>query len=318
MNISKEVKTGILVVISVAALAIGSSFLKGMNVFSSDKTYICYFENVQGLTPAATISIKGLVVGNVSEITLQGNEKVKVELSINKKIAIPQGTIASIYSPDLMSGKAIKLELGSGSTNLNNNDIITSAVELGAIDKITTSIEPAVGNINAIMLRLDSITTAIQYTLNPELQRNVQNSVASLETTMKNFASLSSSLNRESESLAGILRNTNKITNNFASNSQNIDEILSNLKTTSHSLSNADIETTVKELQNTLHQTQLLLDKINKGEGSLGMLANDKNLYNNLSKSMNSLDYLLDDLKKRPSRYINIRLFGKAPKDDTK
>jgi phospholipid/cholesterol/gamma-HCH transport system substrate-binding protein len=59
----------------------------------------------------------------------------------------------------------------------------------------------------------------------------------------------------------------------------------------------------------------VLLSKINNGDGTLGMMANDKQLYTNLSSSMSSLDKLLDDLKKHPSRYINIRLFGKAPKD---
>ena len=64
------------------------------------------------------------------------------------------------------------------------------------------------------------------------------------------------------------------------------------------------------------NETQILMGKINRGEGSLGMMANDKQLYNNLSSSLTSLDKLLDDLKKHPSRYINIRLFGRAPKDN--
>ena len=68
MPISKEAKTGLMVAISVVVIILGSYFLKGFNLFSSDKTYNCYFDNVQGLIPSATVQVKGMVVGTVSEV----------------------------------------------------------------------------------------------------------------------------------------------------------------------------------------------------------------------------------------------------------
>lgn len=316
MALSKEAKTGMMVTISIAVIAIGTYYLKGFNLFSSEKHYICYFDNVEGLTESATVQVKGKVVGNVNKITLQGNDKVKVDIGVSKNIVIPQGTVAAIFASDFMSAKFLKLELGNSSNVLTEDAEIPTKIMPGAIDKITGQLDPILASAGIVMQRLDSIMLGIQNVLDAETQQNLHQTVASLQTTMKNFASLSSSLNRESAQLAGILRNANSITANIARNSENIDGIMSNLKTTSDKLSKADLDLMVNKLERTLSETQILMSKINNGEGSLGMMANDKQLYNNLSSSLTSLDKLLEDLKKHPSRYINIRLFGRAPKDN--
>lgn len=316
MAISKEAKTGMMVAISVVVIILGTYFLKGFNLFSSDTTYFCYFDNVQGLTPSASVQVRGKVVGNVSEIELQGKEKVKVIIKVDKSVKLPEGTTASLFAPDFMSGKALRLDLGNGTGILDSKATIPAQTELGPIDKVAAQIDPVLASANKVMYRLDSIMFSIQTMLNPETQKNLQQSVASMELTMRNFASLSTSLNKESAQLAGIIRNANTITANVANNSKNIDAVMNNLRLTTDQLSKAELDKTVKKLQLTLDETQTLMSKINRGEGSLGLMANDKQLYNNLSTSMSSLDRLLDDLKKHPSRYINIRLFGKAPKDN--
>lgn len=316
MAISKEAKTGVMVVVSTIVIVLGTYFLKGFNLFSSDNNYYCYFDNVEGLTPSAAVQVKGKIVGNVSDVILRGNDKVKVVIVVDKNVKLPKGTTASLFAPDLMSGKALRLNLSNSTEILPDESELPTIIELGIVDKITGKIDPVLTNANTIMYRLDSIMVAVQTMINPETQKNIQSSVASLELTMKNFASLSSSLNKESAQLAGIIRNSNTITANLANNSKNIDAIVANLKTTTDKLSKADLDKTINTLEKTLAETQTLLAKINRGEGSLGMMANDKKLYNNLSASMTSLDQLLDDLKKHPSRYINIRVFGKAPKDN--
>lgn len=305
-----------MVTVSAVVIIVGTYFLKGFNLFSSEKNYVCYFDNVQGLTPSATVQINGLVVGTVSEVLLQGSDKVKVVIGIDKKIKLPKGTSAALFSPDLMSGKALRLDLGKSTEILNDGDSILAKVELGTLDKVGAQVDPVLASANQVMYRLDSIMASIQELLNPATQSNIQSSVASLDQTMKNLAALSGTLNKESSQLAGIIRNTNTITATVANNSKNIDAVMNNLKTTTEKLSKADLEKTIENLKSTLDQTQALLHKINKGEGSLGMLANDKQLYQNLSSSMASLDKLMEDLKKHPSRYINIRVFGKAPKDN--
>lgn len=317
MAISKEIKTGVMVVASLFIIIVGVYFLKGFNIFSSDKNYYCYFDNVEGLVPSATVQIKGYVIGAVKEVALSDGNKVRVTIAVNRKIKIPAGTTAALFSPDLMSGKSLRLDVGNGPSYLKDKDTIPTKVELGLLAKVGSQLDPVMANAQQVMLRLDSILVNVQNILDPQTKQNIQSSMASLDVTMKNFAALSTKLNGESDQLSGTIRNANSITSNFAKNNDNISGILSNLKSTTDQLSKSQLDQTLKELQATLTEAKGVMSKVNKGEGSLGQMVNDKQLYNNLVTSLNTLDKLIDDVNKHPSRYINIRLFGKAPKDNT-
>ena len=59
------------------------------------------------------------------------------------------------------------------------------------------------------------------------------------------------------------------------------------------------------------HKLNQVISGINNGEGSLGKLAKDEELYNNLNKTSQNLNSLILDLKENPKRYINISVFGK-------
>jgi phospholipid/cholesterol/gamma-HCH transport system substrate-binding protein len=54
--------------------------------------------------------------------------------------------------------------------------------------------------------------------------------------------------------------------------------------------------------------------KMNRTNGSLGLLLNDKTLYQNLEGTTRSLNTLLDDLRVHPKRYVNISVFGRKDK----
>jgi phospholipid/cholesterol/gamma-HCH transport system substrate-binding protein len=62
---------------------------------------------------------------------------------------------------------------------------------------------------------------------------------------------------------------------------------------------------------NKLEQT---VATINSKQGSIGMLLNDRQLYDEIRMTNRSLTTLLDDLRVNPKRYVNISVFGKKQK----
>src|SRR5947207_146940 len=52
-----------------------------------------------------------------------------------------------------------------------------------------------------------------------------------------------------------------------------------------------------------------LLDKMERGEGTMGKFATDTMLYKNLNATLKSLSELLTDLKERPGRYLTVKVF---------
>ena len=52
-----------------------------------------------------------------------------------------------------------------------------------------------------------------------------------------------------------------------------------------------------------------LLDRIDRGEGTLGRLALDDALYTNLNQAAESFAALVEDVRVNPNKYINISIF---------
>ena len=75
-----------------------------------------------------------------------------------------------------------------------------------------------------------------------------------------------------------------------------------------------NLKNTINQTKNTMASLNEVVMKINKGEGSLGLLVNDKKMYDNLQSSAASLDKLLIDLKANPKRYLHFSVFGKKEK----
>lgn len=314
MSISKEGRIGILVAAAILVFFTGFYFLKGSNLFSGEYQYYADYKNVQGLTQSAAVQIKGVNVGKVTAIDLE-DSKVRVTISISKKIDIPSGSVAELISLDLLGTKAIRLDLSSNPQKAKNGDVLPAAVESGIIDNISSEISPLITEVGSAVAMLDSVLAGIHGILNHETQQNLNSSVASLNETMKHFSSLSGRLDKESEQMASVIRNANSITTNLKDNNGHISNILKNAEATTDQLSRAPIEQMVKDLQGTSAQLNALIAKINNGDGTAGKIVNDKQLYDELTQSMANLKTLMADLQAHPSRYINVTIFGRKQKE---
>ena len=76
-----------------------------------------------------------------------------------------------------------------------------------------------------------------------------------------------------------------------------------------------DLRETVSNFKTTVERLNGVLTKIEQGEGSLGKLAHDDELYNNLTEASRELDLLLQDFRLNPKRYVNVSVFGKKQKE---
>lgn len=314
MRLSKEARIGLLVSISVLILFAGFYFLKGSNVFSGEKEYYCFYENVQGLQTSSNVQIRGLNVGRVSRTELIDGKGVRVVVAISKKIELPKGTMATLASADLLGTKLIRLDMGTGPGILEAGDSLHTAIEGSLIDNLSGQVSPLLKDVRTVIATLDTVLLGVNNIVNAQNQQAIASSIASLSTTTGNFAKLSATLNNSSAEISSIIHNANSVTANLAQNNDNIKHILSNLSNTTDQLNKAPIAQTFNDLQAITNQLQGVVNKVNSGQGSLGMLVTDKNLYNNLTNSLNSLNLLMADLKEHPSRYVNISVFGKKNK----
>jgi phospholipid/cholesterol/gamma-HCH transport system substrate-binding protein len=311
MSMPKEVRIGILVGLSILIFFVGFYFLKGSDIFSRENEYTCFYTSVEGLQPSAMVQIRGLNVGHVSKTELVDGNGVRVVISVNKGIDIPKGTIAWLASADLLGTKMIRLDLGKGPELVANKDSLPTEQEGGILDNVSKEITPLIKDVRVMVGALDSVLVGVNTMVGAQNQQALSSSMASLSTTTKNFADISQVLRDKSDEINGIINNVNSVTANLSKNNSNIQQILDNVHNTTNELSKAPIQQTFTDLQTTVSQLQGVIDKINSNKGSLGMMVNDKDLYNNLNTSLQSLNVLMTDLKAHPSRYINVTIFGK-------
>ena len=309
MSISKEVRTGLLVAISLSIFFVGYYFLKGSNIFSGDKLYTCYYANAEGLQNSSSIQINGLNVGRVSQTQLDP-QGVKVILAIDKSSDIPVGTVASIASFDLLGSKMIRLDLGKGPGLLPAGATLPTASEAGLVDKISDQLTPRLYELKETITKFNTVLTGVNAIVGEENQAALAGAIASIKTTADNLSQLSGALGKESGEITSVIHNANSITGNLAKSNDTIQHILTNVSNVTRQLSNAPIQKTLSELQKASGDLQSIMNKINNNEGSLGLLINNKDVYNNLNSSLHSLNSLMDDVKAHPSRYINVNVFG--------
>lgn len=294
---TKEVKIAIAVIVSLAFLFWGIEYLKGINLFTPVNFYYVHFSNVEGLTDSAPVSIKGYKVGQVREIIYDYETgSLRVQLSLHKDLKIPTGTKVMIAS-DMLGTAHVELELAQNSTYYNVGDELEGQKQIGMIDNISDDLLPS---IVAMMPKIDSILTNLNKVVaNPALSKSIDrldNITANLETSTRQLTAMTG------RSVPGILNNVNGIT-------ANLNTMTNDLKEVSATLKNLPIDSTMNNVNATTKNLMLITQKVNGKDSSLGMLLNDKGLYNHMDKSLVSLDSLITDVKKNPKRYINVKVF---------
>ncbi len=316
MSLSREARIGILVTISLIIFFTGFYFLKGSDLFSDDKVYYCYYNDVDGLLSSSPVEIRGLNVGHVNSFGLEGNKGVKVAISVHKSIAIPEGTMATITSDGLLGNKMIRLDLGNGTNALNAGATLSTSQEPGVVDNISDQMTPLIKSMRKTISALDTVIAGVNVIAGSENRQVITNTLKNIELTSSNLTSISNDLNKETGEIKSILHNTNSFTANLAKNNDTVQHMLSNLNMLSGQLSRAPLQQAITQLNATTEQLQGVLGKINNGQGSLGMMVNDKNLYTNLNSSLTTLQKLMADVNANPRRYVNVTMFGRKPKKE--
>jgi len=303
LKITKEIKTGILALFAILLLIYGYSFLKGSDLFSKERTFYVSYDNVAGLTVSAPVTINGYVVGKVKKIEFENDlGGLLVSFSVNKDFNFSKSSIVRIYSTSVIGGNALAIIPIISKDNIAvDGDVLKGEIEKGMLESLTSGIKPLENRIYTTLSGLDSLISNFNSVLNEETKNNLKNAIGSLTNTMSSFEDTSSDLNTL------LKENKPKLDSTFSY----LEITTGNLATFSDSLNQIDINRMATHLETTLESFNSIMHKFDNGEGSIGKLINDENLYKNLEAVSKELEELLRDLKENPKRYVHLSVFGK-------
>lgn len=314
MKVSREIKTAVLVIISIILFIWGYSFLKGKNLFDNSNKLFVVYENVAGLAPSAPVTLNGLTIGKVNSISINPDGKLLVELHITTDFPIAKTSIAEIYDSGLVGGRQIAIKPNLLDKNYTvSGDYLQASSKLGLTDALAQQLEPLQAKIQQLLENADVLFSNVNDILDTQTRQNLKNSIASLNTTLSEFSVASKSIN---ELLAD---NKSKLNSTL----KNVDKVSGNFATISDSLAKANLGQTVRNLEKTLAKVDKIMAELEQGNGTMGKLIKDETMYTNFAKTSKELELLLQDLRLNPTRYVNVSLFGKkdkpyvAPVNDT-
>ena len=309
MKLSREIKTGIIVVAGIAAFIFGLSYLKSSPLFENNKTFYAVYEDVGGLQPGTQVSINGFNVGNVTDIGFKdGSGKLLVTLTVNNDFEFSENSIAELFDTGIIGGKAVQIvPVFDQAPQAKSGDTLQSKIKPGITELVQQKLTPLQMKVEGAVSNADSLLMNVNQILDDPTKKQLQETIVSLNQLVKSFKGSADNLN-------ALLEN-NKV--QLDSSLKNVNHITSNFSKLSDSLVNADLGGTLAEFQSTVTKLNGILAKIEEGEGSLGKLHKDDALYNNLAEASRELDLLLQDFRLNPKRYVNVSVFGKKQKDYT-
>jgi phospholipid/cholesterol/gamma-HCH transport system substrate-binding protein len=310
LNLSREVKTAILILGCIVIFIFGFSYLKGSSLLKQEKTVHALYQDVEGLVVGANVTISGMNVGKVKQIDFdESYKKIKVTFSLREDLSFSDQSVAQLYEAGLIGGKAIAIlpQYEEGNV-IQSGVVLPSEIKPGLTELVNQQIAPLQDKIEGLLTSADSLFAGVSNVMNYDTQNNLKATLENFAKTIENINTLTSRVNRIVDANETELNNT----------LSNISELSGNLNQLTDSLSQAPLNTTLKNFEVTSAQLKKIIDRLESGAGSAGKLLYEDELYDNLLKSTKALELLLSDLQAHPKRYVHFSIFGKKEESNEK
>ena len=304
---NKEIRTGIIAIFTIVVLIYGINYLKGLNILDKNRIFHAKYDNIDGLLKGSVISLNGFNVGIVSNISLQSDNSLLVSVKINEDFDVPTNSILKISNQDLMGTKGISVILGNSDLLAKNNDTLIAEIENSLQDEVNKQILPLKNKAEGLISSVDSLMVIFTSVLNTDARKNLASSFKNLDETFILMSESMKELNKlvvtNEKNISNSIKNFESITGNISDNNESIENILKKLSSISDSVSSKDIGDIIKNLNN-------ITNKISAGQGNLGLLNSDDQLYRNIEKTTNDISILVEEIKKDPKKYFNFSVLG--------
>lgn len=289
---TKEARIGLVSIISLALLYIGINYLKGINLFQPANHYKVAFTNVKGVTISSPVFVEGFKVGLVRDIVYDYDttDKITVDVTLEEAMKINKGSYITIVN-SFLSGAELHIHLNKYVDDyLKPGSTIEGRYETDMMQSVQEKILPEVED---LLPKIDSIFDGLQKLINhPALAQSLEH----IEKTTGNLELSTLRLNQLLVKDVPVIMNDLKvITGNFT-------EVSAGLK-------NLDLVTTVHTINATLDNLEQTTRKLNSKDNSVGLLLNDRSLYDNLNSTTENASRLLLDLRQNPKRYVHFSVF---------
>lgn len=309
------IRFGIMFIVLLFGVFWGFNYLKGKNIFKKQSLYFAVYTQINGLKIGSGVTYKGINIGQVKNIRFADEycNKIVVEMYIDDKYKLPRGSVAEIYNTDIMGNKGMRI----ATYNANNvyyqpGDTFPSELKTSIIDELSAQLAPLKGKSENVLVALDSIIKVTNKVIVSN-QSYLNQSIINLNNSLHNIDVITSNLMAMLETPNGKLyisvNQLQQFTQMLSDNRRDIEKTIKKISQLSDTISASELYTTLNNTNETVVNIRELSGKINNGQGSMGKLFNNDSLYINLTKTLNTLDSLTQQISKNPRKFIKFSVF---------
>jgi phospholipid/cholesterol/gamma-HCH transport system substrate-binding protein len=299
LRFGKEAVVGTLVIIAIAIFVLGTMWLSGRSIGNRD-AYRIQFPNVSGLKRASPVTVSGVQVGRVEEITLQEVGKVMVKVSLPPHIQPRLDASAAVLSSNLVGDYVVEFDPGRAAQPLPQGQVIVGRAKSGFTDRA-----------EVLSDRADSVLIGLQEFANKETAQQLRETMTALQGTLQ---AAERTMRLYGDASRGPSAELTRTMSSFRALSARLDSTLANpgLQTAlgrsdsvTHSLNRM-----TSQLAVTTARLDTVLAGVNAGRGTIGKFATDSGLYYDLRDVSAGLKGLLAELQKNPGKIgVTVKVF---------
>jgi phospholipid/cholesterol/gamma-HCH transport system substrate-binding protein len=294
LHYQKEITVGTLVLAGIGLFVAGTLWLKGSTLRSPARTEQVRFTDAGGLQIDNEVRVSGYPVGKVTAIAFERPGRVLVTFTVPPSLEIHSDASAAIVTSLFASGSTMSLNAGSESAPL----LAEGQVIVG------TAGSDLFAKGSALADRADSALIGVQAIANQRTADNLTATLAALQRVLNTLNQRLPTTTDEAQRTMIALRHL----------SERLDSTIATVPV-GNAVERADtlarnLSTMSLQLTATGASLDTLLQKINRGEGTIGKFASDTGLYQDTRRALQSMQALIDELTKHPGKIaVQVKLF---------
>ena len=297
---SNELKIGLVVLFAIFIGYMGFRIMKDEPIFSQVNVLYTKFDTVEGLIRGSNVYLNGFKIGTVREMQyLVQEDSALITLNITENIQLPKGSMAQLVSPDFLGSSTIRIIKSNSSESLEWGSYLKGIQKEGLLNTFTDRGTAISDSVAVTITLLNEKLRALDF-LNQQSSNDIGSALSNVKQTSDYLLEAVTSNSDELTDMIGSAKRSLETIEDISDSSRaSIEQSIKNLE-----LLSVEMSQLTRELSATSTTLNSVLEKMDRGEGSLGLLLNDPSLYENVDSLSYNLNELIKGIKEDPKRYL--------------
>lgn len=300
-NREHEVVLGAVVFVAAVILIVGTVWLSERFAGAAGGYRVrVQFESIPGLQVGNPVTFRGVWVGKVLGITLEKGQPI-VTLGFAELDGLPVDSRVLLKADGLLGGQMIEVHLGSSAKTYADNALVEGE-SIGGMEQVMADGGELVSNVNRVVGRVGA----------QENLHHLASAIAQFDSSAQNLNGLLNDNRAVVQSMLTKLDSTSgEAKGTLQENRSDLRETVRNLKETTEkvALVSQNMVQASESMKNTFENLDQITGQLRNGKGTVGKLIQEDSVYIHLNRTLTSVDSLVEDIKKDPTRYFRFSVF---------